>query len=164
MVELKSEDELLIKHQITNNKRKQQVMNKEKKWKNQITVIVNSKAEKTRPITLEVLVQEKKIGTKKIGKEDNINSELAQKSNTDINNRGVCPLCNRSVETGVECGICSRWFLYKCEGTTEGRVLKEYAQETHYICKKDKEQKKLEVAIRVFRKQLQEEEESSIAY
>ena len=105
-----------------------------------------------------------KIGTKKIGKEDNINSELAQKSNTDINNRGVCPLCNRPVETGVECGICSRWFLYKCEGTTEGRVLKEYAQETHYICKKDKEQKKLELAIRVFRKQLQEEEESSIAY
>ena len=68
MVELKSEDELLIKHQITNNKRKQQVMDKEKKWKNQITVIVNSKAEKTRPITLEVLVQEKKLERKRLGK------------------------------------------------------------------------------------------------
>ena len=38
-------------------------------------------------------------------------------------------------------------------------MLKEYPHETHYICKKDKEQKQLEVAIRGFRKQLQEEEE-----
>ena len=46
----------------------------------------------------------------------------------------------------------------KCEGTTEERVLKEYPHETH-ICKEDKEQKQLEVAIRDHRKQLQEEEE-----
>ena len=38
-------------------------------------------------------------------------------------------------------------------------MLKEYPHETHYICKKEKEQKQLEVAIRGFRKQLQEEEE-----
>ena len=100
-----------------------------------------------------------KIETKKRGKEDNINSELAQEENSDISNRDVCPLCNRPVKTGVECGICSRWFHYKCEGTTEERVLKEYPHETHYICKKDKEQKQLEVAIRDLRKQLQEGEE-----
>ena len=99
-----------------------------------------------------------KIETKKRGKEDNINSELAQEENSDISNRDVCPLCNRPVKTGVECGICSRWFHYKCEGTTEERVLKEYPHETHYICKKDKEQKELEVATRDRRKQLQEEE------
>ena len=64
-----------------------------------------------------------KIEIKKRGKEDNINSELAQEENSDISNRDVCPLCNRPVKTGVECGICSRWFHYKCEGTTEERVL-----------------------------------------
>ena len=56
------------KHQITNNKRKQQVMDKEKKSKNQNIVIVNSKAKATRPITLEVLVQEKKLKQKRGGK------------------------------------------------------------------------------------------------
>ena len=100
-----------------------------------------------------------KIQTKKRGKEDNINSELAQEENSDNSNRDVCPICNRPVKTGVECGICSRWFRYKCEKTTEERVLKEYPHETHYIRKKDKEQKQLEVAIRDLRKQLQEGEE-----
>ena len=100
-----------------------------------------------------------KIEPEKRGKEDNINSELAQEENSDISNRDVCPLCNRPVKTGVECGICSRWFHYKCEGTTEERVLKEYPHETHYICKKDNEQKQLEVAIRDLRKQLQQQEE-----
>ena len=99
-----------------------------------------------------------KIETKKRGKEDNINSELAQEENSDISNRDVCPLCNRPVKTGVECGICSRWFHYKCEGTTEEIVLKEYLHETYYISKKDKKQ--LEVAIRDLRKQLQEEEKN----
>ena len=56
------------KHQITNNKRKQQVMDKEKKSKNQNIVIVNSKAKARRPITLEVLVQEKKLKQKRGGK------------------------------------------------------------------------------------------------
>ena len=55
------------KHQITNNKRKQQVMDKEKKSKNQNIVIANSKAKATRPITLEVLVQEKKLKQKRGG-------------------------------------------------------------------------------------------------
>ena len=93
---------------------------------------------------------------KKRGKEDNLNSELAYEKNTDINNRDVCPLCNRRIKTGIECGICSRWFHYKCKGTTEKKLLKEYPQGTHYICKKDKQQKQLEVAIREFRKELQE--------
>ena len=96
---------------------------------------------------------------KKKGKEDNINSELAQEKSTDIKNRDAYSLCNRPVKTGIECGICSRWFHYKCEGSTEERVLKEYPQEIHYICKKVKEQKQLEVAIRELRKQLQEGEE-----
>ena len=112
---------------------------------------MNSKAKTTRPITLEVSVQEQKS-------KDNINSELAQEENSDISNRDVCPLCNRPVKTGVECGICSRWFHYKCEGTTKERVLKEYPHETHYICKNDKKQKQLEVAIRDLRKQLQDED------
>ena len=49
---------------------------------------------------------------------------------------------------------------YKCEGTTIERVVKKYPHETHYICKKYREQKQLAVAIIELRKQLQEEEET----
>ena len=45
-----------------------------------------------------------RIEMKMRGKEDNINSELAQEKNTDINNRDPCPLCNRPLKTGLECG------------------------------------------------------------
>ena len=51
-----------------------------------------------------------KIEMKKRGKEDNINSELAQEKSTDINNRDAYPVCNRPVKRGVECVLCSRWF------------------------------------------------------
>ena len=40
----------------------------EKKWKNQSIVIVNSKAKKTRPITLEVLIKAQKLKFKRMGK------------------------------------------------------------------------------------------------
>ena len=55
--------------------------------------------------------------------------------------------------------MCSQWFRYKCEAATEERVLKEYPHETHYICKKNKEQNQLELAIKDLRKQLQQQEE-----
>ena len=55
-----------------------------------------------------------KIETKKRVKECNINSELVQQENSGISNEDVSPLFNRPAETGVECGICSRWFHYKC--------------------------------------------------
>ena len=67
-----------------------------------------------------------KIETKNSRKEDNINSALAQEKNSDLNNSDVYPLCKRPVKTGVECGICYRWFHYKCQGTSEERVLKEH--------------------------------------
>ena len=38
---------------------------------------------------------------------------------THINNRDVCPLWNKPVKTGVDCGAYSIWFQYKCEGTAE---------------------------------------------
>ena len=63
----------------------------------------------------------------------------------------------------VKCGICNRWFHFKSEITTEARLVKEYPHETHYICKKDKEQKQLEVEIRELRKQSQEKETSTKA-
>ena len=67
-----------------------------------------------------------KIETKNSRKEDNINSALAQEKNSDLNNSDVYPLCKRPVKTGVECGICCRWFHYNCQGTSEERVLKEH--------------------------------------
>ena len=44
-----------------------------------------------------------KIKTKKRGKKTN--SEMAQEENSGISNRDACPLCNKPVKTGVECGI-----------------------------------------------------------
>ena len=86
-------------------------------------------------------------------------SITSQKLGSGTSNGDVCSLCNRPVKIRVECGICSRWFYYKCERTTEERLLKEYPHETYYICKKNKEQKQLAVAIRDLRKQQQEEED-----
>ena len=60
----------LRKHQITNNKKKQQVIDKGmKQGENQSIVIVNSKAKMTRSITLEIPVQEQKLKLKRAGKE-----------------------------------------------------------------------------------------------
>ena len=101
-----------------------------------------------------------KIENKKRGIEDNINPELAQQKNSDINNRNVCPLFNIPVKTEVECGIYSRWFHYRCEVTTVKREVKEFSDETHYICKKEQARNQLVAAIRELRKQLQKEEES----
>ena len=101
-----------------------------------------------------------KIENKKRGIEDNINPELAQQKNSDINNRNVCPLFNITVKTEVECGIYSRWFHYRCEVTTVKREVKEFSDETHYICKKEQARNQLVAAIRELRKQLQKEEES----
>ena len=84
-----------------------------KKLKNQSIVIVNSKARTTRPITIEVLAQEQKLKLKRRGKEHSINPDLAQEKNPDINSRDICSVCNRSLKTEKECGICSRWFHYK---------------------------------------------------
>ena len=59
----------LRKHQITNNKKKQQVMDKGVKQGNDLSiVIVNSKANTRRPITLEVPVQEQKLKLKRGGR------------------------------------------------------------------------------------------------
>ena len=59
----------LRKHQITNNKKKQQVIDKGmKQGGNQSIVIVNSKAKMTRSITLEIPVQEQKLKLKRAGK------------------------------------------------------------------------------------------------
>ena len=38
----------------------------------------------------------------------------------------------------MQCGSCYRWYHYKCEGKIEKEVKKLYPEETHYICKKDK--------------------------
>ena len=106
----------------------------EPEWKSQSIVIVNSKARTTKPITSDILVQEQKLKLKRGGKEDNINSCLRKSS--DINDTDICPLCNRLVRTGGECGICCIWFHYRCEGTTKERKVEKYPQETYYICKK----------------------------
>ena len=104
-------------------------MKKETKWKNQSIVIVNSKAKMTRPVTLEVLLWEKKLKWERWGGEDNINSELAQEKSTDINNRDTCLLCNRPVKTGLKHGICDDDDGFITNMKEPQR--KEYLQNTH---------------------------------
>ena len=54
--------------------------------------------------------------------------------------RDICPICDKYVKTGVQCGYCHRWFHFKCENTTEEQVLKEYPAEQQYICTQDQHQ------------------------
>ena len=99
----------LRKHQITNNNKKAtgngqtNEIEEKTKYSDSEQQGKDNKTYKFRSTSTRA-----KIETKKRGKEDNINSELAQEENSDIINRDVCPLCNRPVKTGVECGICSR--------------------------------------------------------
>ena len=76
-----------------------------------------------------------KIETKKRGK-GRQHKFMPQEKSSDINDTDMCPLCNRLVRTGGECGICCIWFHYRCEGTTKERKVEKYPQETYYICKK----------------------------
>ena len=101
-----------------------------------------------------------KIENKKKGIEGNTNPELTQQKNSDINNRNVCPLFNIPVKTEVECGMYRRWFHYRCEVTTVKREVKEFSDETHYICKKEKARNQRVATIMELRKQLQKEDES----
>ena len=59
----KQQDKDIVASKTSNNQQQKETTDngEKKKWKNQRIVIVNSKAKRTRPITLEVLVQEKKL-------------------------------------------------------------------------------------------------------
>ena len=61
------------------------------------------------------------------------------KQNTNVL-RDTCPICDKYVKTGVQCGYCQRWFHFKCEKTTEEQVLKKYPAEQQYICTQDQHQ------------------------
>ena len=38
--------------------------------------------------------------------------------------------CNKSFETGIQCGHCQRWFHFKCEGTAIEKVMQGHPEET----------------------------------
>ena len=61
----------------------------------------------------------------------------AQKEQQDIKNE-KCIKSDKYIETGVQCGFCQRWFHFQCEGTSKENVMREYPEEMHYICEKDK--------------------------
>ena len=68
-------------------------------------------------------------------------SDLEKKTNkTHHVLRDICPICDKYVKTGVQCGDCQRWFHFKCENTTEEQVLKEYPAQQQYICRQDQHQ------------------------
>ena len=153
----------VIKRQTTSNKKKQKVMGKKEKVEEPKYSDSDQQGQDNKTYNFSSTSTRAKIETKTREKEGNINSDPTHQNNSDINNRDVCPLCNRPVKMVVECGIGNRWFHFKSEITTEERLVKECPHETHYICKKNKEQKQLEVEIRELRKQLQEKETSTKA-
>ena len=55
-----------------------------------------------------------------------------------IKENEICNVCYQYVTTGVECGICKRWYHFQCEETTEEEITKIYPEEMNYICRKDK--------------------------
>ena len=52
--------------------------------------------------------------------------------------RDICPIGNKYVKTGVQCGYCQRQFHVKCENTIEAKV---YPAEQQCICMQDQHQK-----------------------
>ena len=68
-------------------------------------------------------------------------SNLEKKTNETRNVlRNTCPICDKYVKVGVQCGYCQRWFHFKCKNTTEEQVLKKYLAEQQYICTQDQHQ------------------------
>ena len=50
-------------------------------------------------------------------------SDLEKKTNETRNVwRDTCPICDKYVKTGVQCGYCQRWFHFKCENTREKQI------------------------------------------
>ena len=86
----------------------------------------------------------KRLTTRSINKETNKPGDelltaqnlpdLEQKTNKTQNvMRDICQICDKYVETGVQCGYCQRCFHFKCENNTEEQVSKEHPAEQQYV-------------------------------
>ena len=68
-------------------------------------------------------------------------SDLEKKTNETRNVwTDTCPICDKYVKTGVQCGYCQRWSHFKCENTREEQIWKKCAAEQQYICMQDQHQ------------------------
>ena len=64
-------------------------------------------------------------------------SNLEKKTNETRNVlRDTCPICDKYVKAGVQCGYCQRWFHFKCKNTTEEQVLKNSQQNNNIYARK----------------------------
>ena len=125
-----------------------------KKWKNKSIVIVNSKAKMTRPITLEVLVQEQKLELKR-GRKFRIQNWLRGRTQILPIEMHVHYAINLfKQEQNV--GYAVDGFIINVKELQSKECLKNTRMKHTISVKNDKEQKQLEVAITDIRKQLQE--------
>ena len=64
-------------------------------------------------------------------------SDLEQKTNKTQNvMTDICPIYDKYVKTGVQCGYCQRWFHFKCENTITNKFQKNTQQNNNtYVCK-----------------------------
>ena len=109
----KQQDHDVVANEASNNQQQKQTTgNRQKRGKLEEPKYSDNEqqGEKNKSYNFRSSSTRAKTETKNRGKEENTNSELAQKKNSGINNRDACPLYNRLVKTEVECGICSRWF------------------------------------------------------
>ena len=73
----------------------------------------------------------------------NIETRTERELERDEEEKDACAKCKKKVvNKGVHCGICDRWFHYKCEETTEENVDEQYPGKVPYVCTKDR--KKIE--------------------
>ena len=88
--------------------------------------------------------QKERLRTRSISKEMNKSGDqlptAQNSSDLEKKTKKICPVYDKYVKAGVQCGYYQRWFYFKCKNTTEKQVLKEYPAEQQYICTQDQHQ------------------------
>ena len=93
-------------------------MKEEEQMKNKTT----KRAEKK----IETSIQKNKQKEMTLGKNDETERDIREakpQNVTEDSEKEICICCNKYVETGVQCGICHRWYHYKCEMVPRGNIL-----------------------------------------
>lgn len=94
---------------------------------------------------MQVIIEEKEVDSEqastryKEGKREEEDNKKEEEVNGE--SEDICRQCMKTVKSGVYCGKCTRWWHYRCQGTTRDKVKSEYPDE-EYQCNECKEERK----------------------